>query len=174
MVMEPWQPSVRQMHVARLLASGDYTVEAAAAETGVSERSIWRWKADTRFRELMRSFWAEAWDQIEGKVVMTGPAAARVIAEVIAGNRPANDDYDAACWLLSRLLNRLDRTGGGPAHAAQPGIEVSQSVRVSPDVAARLLAAFEHDRATAGSQYRVDVIAGDLAAGDPPDDPPSG
>lgn len=173
MAMEAWEPTSRQLSVARLLASGDYTIPAAAETVGVSERTIKRWNTEARFRELVRSFWAEAWDQIEGKVVMTGPAAARVVSEVIAGTRPADDIYDAARWLLSRLLNRIDRSDGGSPNAAQPGIEVSQSVRVSPDVAARLIAALEHDRATAGIEYRVDLIAGELATGEPAVDPPS-
>lgn len=163
-----WYPPARVLNAAQLLATGDYTLRQAAAEAGMSKRTLERWNLDPRFRALVRRLWADAWDQIEGKVVMTGPVALRVIADVIAGRACVDDRYKAATWLVDRLLHRLDRAAGRPADATEPWVELHQSLRLTGDAAAALIAALDADRDRAGRGYRIEP--GQLVAPDGTDD----
>lgn len=167
-----WKPTARHLNVACLLASGDYTLARAAETAGVPLRTVERWNADPRFRALIHGLWREAWDRIAGKVLTTGPDAAAVVAEVIHGRSPADDRYDAARWLLDRLRAGVERAYLGPQDVAEPGAELSVTLRADHAVVAEFLRYLEGQRPASGRSGRI--IAGELAGSVPADDPPSG
>lgn len=175
MNMEAWKPTTRQLNVARLLATGDYTVAEASAKAGVPESTIWRWKRDPQFQALVHELWDEAWSRIEGKAIMTGPAAIRIVAEVQAGERDADDSFHAAKWLLDKLLPHITRAWAhsAPAQAGMDSLELTQTVRATGGLAQDFLAflASRYGADSAAQRYVIESSVLDRP-GETEDPPP--
>ena len=108
----PWEWDGRKARAATLLAEGTWTDAEVAAEVGVTDRTVLRWKLRPEFRA-----------RVEGLAREIGDATLRVaLARRLRRLRELQDQHD-------RLMAIVHAWAADPAHRGLPGYESGMVIR---------------------------------------------
>lgn len=103
--MKEWKWSHQRIKAAKLLASGEYSVEEAARALGISERTIYKWKKCSEFTEYIQELERAAREEAKRHLVRHALHAARRLVELSERGQPKDSVR------LKATLEILDRCG---------------------------------------------------------------